>query len=134
MNINRRTFLKTAAGAAIGATLPHFLSDQVFGKTRQLVREFHFSASKATVNLGEGPDFVAWTYNGQVPGPEIRVKEGEIIRVVLKNDLPEGTTIHWHGIPLHNIMDGVPAITQPAVKPGETFTYEFEARPAGSFL
>lgn len=134
MNINRRTFLKTAAGAAIGATLPHFLSDQVFGKTRQPVREFHFSASKATVNLGEGPDFIAWTYNGQVPGPEIRVKEGEIIRVVLKNDLPEGTTIHWHGIPLQNIMDGVPAITQPAVKPGETFTYEFEARPAGSFL
>jgi FtsP/CotA-like multicopper oxidase with cupredoxin domain len=98
------------------------------------VREFHFSASKASVNLGAGDNFVAWTYNGQVPGPEVRVKEGEIIRVVLRNYLPEGTTIHWHGIPLPNAMDGVPRITQPAVKPGESFVYEFEAKPAGSFI
>ena len=86
------------------------------------------------MQLGEGPEFTAWTYNGQVPGPEIRVTEGDIIRVALKNDLTEATTIHWHGIPLKNAMDGVPGITQPAVQPGETFVYEFEARPAGSFL
>jgi FtsP/CotA-like multicopper oxidase with cupredoxin domain len=75
------------------------------------VREFRFSESPARVNLGRGPDFIAWTYNGQVPGPEIRVKEGEIIRVILKNFLPEGTTIHWHGLPVPNSMDGVPDVT-----------------------
>jgi len=98
------------------------------------VREFRFSASKARVNLGIGPDFVAWTYNGEIPGPEVRVREGEIIRVVLKNYLPEGTTIHWHGVPVPVAMDGVPEVTQKAVMPGQTFVYEFEARPAGSYI
>ena len=133
-SISRRTFLKTTAGAALGAALPSLFYNPAFGNTRRPVREFHFTAAKTSVNLGEGSDFVAWTYNGQVPGPEIRVKEGEIIRVVLKNNLPDGTTIHWHGIPLQNAMDGVPAITQSAVSPGDTFIYEFEARPAGTFL
>jgi FtsP/CotA-like multicopper oxidase with cupredoxin domain len=134
MDLNRRIFLKAAAGTALGAVFPQVLSSGAFAWAAKPVREFHFSASKASVNLGAGGDFVAWTYNGQVPGPEIRVKEGEIIRVVLRNFLPEGTTIHWHGIPLPNAMDGVPRITQPAVKPGETFVYEFEAKPAGSFI
>ena len=134
MNINRRIFLKAAAGTALGAVFPPVLSSTAFAGTSKPVREFHFSASKARINLGAGEDFVAWTYNGQVPGPEIRVKEGEIIRVVLRNYLPEGTTIHWHGIPLPNAMDGVPGITQPAVMPGESFVYEFEAKPAGSFI
>jgi multicopper oxidase len=77
---------------------------------------------------------VAWTYNGGVPGPEIRVKEGKIVRVYLQNLLPEETTIHWHGLPIGNGMDGVPGVTQAGVQPGESFIYEFEARPAGSFL
>ena len=133
-NISRRTLLKTAAGAAIGVALPSLLSIPAFGKTKRPVREFHITAAKTSVNLGEGADFIAWTYNGQVPGPEIRVRVGETIRVVLKNKLPEGTTIHWHGIPLENAMDGVPKITQSPIPPGDTFIYEFEARPAGSFL
>jgi FtsP/CotA-like multicopper oxidase with cupredoxin domain len=134
MKISRRTFLKTGAAALVGAGMPSVFSSPVTGKENKPIREFHFSASAARVNLGRGPDFTAWTYNGQVPGPEIRVKEGEIIRVVLKNYLPEGTTIHWHGIPIVNAMDGVPGVTQQIVKPGETFVYEFEARPAGTFI
>ena len=135
MEIDRRTFLKTAAGVAMGAGfglgLPLPQSARAAGKR---VRKFHFSASPARVSLGAGPEFTAWTYNGQVPGPEIRVREGEIVQVTLKNFLPESTTIHWHGIPLQNSMDGVPGITQPGVKPGETFVYEFEAKPAGTFI
>ena len=134
MTIHRREFLKAAAGVALGACLPAGLFSRALAGTGKPVREFHFSASPAKVSLGSGPEFTAWTYNGQVPGPEIRLKAGEIVRVVLRNYLPEGTTIHWHGIPLQNAMDGVPGITQPPVMPGESFVYEFEAEIPGSFL
>jgi FtsP/CotA-like multicopper oxidase with cupredoxin domain len=135
MNINRRTFIKSSAGALLGAGiglgLPLCRPANAAGKR---MRKFHLSASVAKVNLGAGPDFNAYTYNGRVPGPEIRVREGDVVQVKLKNYLPEGTTIHWHGVPLENAMDGVPGITQPAIMPGETFVYEFEAAPAGSFI
>jgi FtsP/CotA-like multicopper oxidase with cupredoxin domain len=135
MQMTRRQFLTTTTGAALGAVLPLGSLARAAGSDgKAAVKTYHFTAAKARVNLGDGPDFIAWTYNGKVPGPEIRVTEGDIIRVVLKNDLPSGTTIHWHGIPLKNAMDGVPGITQPSVKPGETFVYEFKARPSGSFL
>ena len=134
MEITRRTFLRAGAAALIGASMPAAFSSLARAGQKKTVREFYFSASQAKVNLGAGPDFTAWTYNGRIPGPEIRVKEGEIIRVVLENFLPEGTTIHWHGIPIVNAMDGVPGVTQELVKPGETFVYEFEARPAGTYL
>ncbi|MFZ1202261.1 MAG: multicopper oxidase family protein [Desulfobacterales bacterium] len=134
MTLHRREFLKAAAGATLGACLPAGLFSKALAAAAKPVREYHFSASPANISLGNGPDFTAWTFNGRVPGPEIRVKEGEIVRVVLKNYLPEGTTIHWHGIPLQNAMDGVPGITQPPVMPGESFVYEFEASTPGSFL
>ena len=134
MTMDRRQFFRTIAGAAIGTALAPLMPSIAFTRPSARVRKYAFTASETRVQLGEGPDFTAWTYNGQVPGPEIRVTEGDVIRVSLKNDLTEATTIHWHGIPLENAMDGVPGITQPAVQPGETFVYEFEARPAGSFL
>ncbi len=133
MEINRRTFLKSALGVTASGILG-ILPGQAMGAPPASIREFHFSASRARVRLGSGPEFTAWTYNGQVPGPEIRVKEGETIRVVLKNFLPEGTTIHWHGVPVPNAMDGVPEVTQRPVMPGQTYVYEFEAKPAGSYI
>ena len=74
----------------------------------------------------------AWTYNGTVPGPTIRVDPGDKVRVVLRNELPESTTIHFHGLDLPNALDGVPDITQPPVKPGQSYTYDFiaQATPA----
>jgi FtsP/CotA-like multicopper oxidase with cupredoxin domain len=69
----------------------------------------------------------AWTYNGVVPAPEIHVEVGDKVRIVLHNELPESTVIHFHGIRVPNAMDGVDPYTQDAVKPGESFTYEFEA-------
>jgi FtsP/CotA-like multicopper oxidase with cupredoxin domain len=134
VKISRRVFLKTAVGAVVAAGMPQVSLRLASAQAKRQVKEFRFSASPARVNLGAGPDFIAWTYNGQIPGPEIRVREGEIIRVVLKNFLPEGTTIHWHGVPVPNAMDGVPDVTQKPVMPGETFVYEFEARPAGSYM
>lgn len=134
MEITRRSFLKTALSGAAASFLPAWLVPLSYGKTKAAAREFRLSASRARVNLGAGPDFWAWTYNGQVPGPEIRVKEGEIVRVLLKNYLPEETSIHWHGVPVPNAMDGVPGVTQKGVMPGETFLYEFEAKPAGTYI
>jgi FtsP/CotA-like multicopper oxidase with cupredoxin domain len=74
----------------------------------------------------------AWTFNGQMPGPEIHVTEGDTVRVTLKNSLPVPTTIHWHGVDVPNTMDGIPGMTQDAVPPGGTFTYEFVATNPGT--
>ncbi len=134
MEISRRSFLKTTLSAGAALWLSPFPIHQSYAQTEAKVREFRFSASKSRVNLGVGPDFWAWTYNGQVPGPEIRVKEGEVIRVVLTNYLPEETSIHWHGVPVPNTMDGVPGVTQKGIRPGETFVYEFTAAPSGTYI
>ena len=70
----------------------------------------------------------AFTYNGVTPGPEIRVTEGDTVRIHVTNELPQSTAVHWHGLVVPVAMDGVPFITQPPIKPGETFTYEFTIR------
>lgn len=76
----------------------------------------------------------AWTYNGTVPGPMIRATEGDRVRVTLKNELPDATSIHWHGVIVPNNMDGVPPFTQNAIQPGESFTYEFTAEVPGTYM
>ena len=92
-------------------------------------------AAESEVRLVEpdGPLSRLWTYNGLAPGPEIRVRRGERVRQVLVNDLPQDTTVHWHGIRIANNMDGVPGISQPPVKPGEEFQYDFVANDAGTY-
>ncbi|MBI1727240.1 MAG: multicopper oxidase domain-containing protein [Candidatus Rokubacteria bacterium] len=82
--------------------------------------------------LAPGKVIKAMAYNGQVLGPEIRIKEGERVRIVLRNALGEPTTVRWHGVDVPNAMDGVPGLTQKPVPPGGTFICEFEARPAGT--
>lgn len=75
-----------------------------------------------------------WAFNDQIPGPIIRVTEGDRVRVHLTNELPESTAIHWHGQDVTNDQDGVPFITQPPIEPGTTYTYEFTAKPAGTHM
>jgi FtsP/CotA-like multicopper oxidase with cupredoxin domain len=82
--------------------------------------------------LAPGKRIKAMAYNGQIPGPALRLQEGEHVRVVLTNALSEPTTSHWHGVDVPNAMDGVPGLTQKPVAPGEIFVYEFDARPAGT--
>ena len=84
--------------------------------------------------VAPGVTVQAWTYNGTVPGPTIHVRQGDRVRVILTNDLPEPTTIHWHGIEVPAAMDGVPGMSQPPVMPGETFTYEFTAKDPGTYI
>ena len=90
-------------------------------------------AKPGSWTLEVGNTVPAWTYNGSVPGPTLRIREGQTLRVRLKNLLPEPTTLHFHGQPMPAEMDGVPGMTMPAVAPGQDFTYEFVARPAGTY-
>ncbi len=92
---------------------------------------FHLTAKPVKWQILSGIRVTAWTYNGTVPGPEIRVPYGQKVRVIVKNELPEPTTVHWHGIQVPNAMDGVPGVTQQPIGVGETFTYAFRAIPAG---
>jgi FtsP/CotA-like multicopper oxidase with cupredoxin domain len=98
------------------------------------VKVYDLTAEEIQWEVEPGRKVKAWAYNGQVPGPQIRVREGDRVRVNLTNNLPESTAIHFHGLELPNDQDGVPFITQPPVKPGEPHTYEFTVPNAGSHM
>jgi manganese oxidase len=98
------------------------------------VKVFELTTKAVRWEILDGVMVTAYTYNGTVPGPMIRVTEGDQVRIVVKNELPHPTTIHWHGIEVPNAMDGVPGVTQDPILPGETFIYEFIAKPAGTFM
>src|SRR5690606_1484704 len=98
------------------------------------VKVFRLTCQKVQWETEPGRVVEAWAYNGVVPGPEIRVTEGDNVRIHVTNELDESTAVHWHGLMVPNSMDGVPFITQPPIRPGETFTYEFVAKPAGSHM
>jgi manganese oxidase len=91
-------------------------------------KEFDLTAKITDWEVSPGNTVKAWTYNGTVPGPTIKVNPGDHVKIVLDNQLPQSTAIHFHGIEVPNAMDGVPDVTQPPVKPGEKFTYEFTAQ------
>ena len=82
---------------------------------------------------GENPHTRVWTYDGGVPGPELRYRQGARLDISFQNDLPDPTTVHWHGLRLPNAMDGVPGLTQPPVMPGGTFNYAFDLPDAGTY-
>jgi len=103
------------------------------GTNSTQVQTFELVAKPQQVTLQDGATVEAWTYGGTVPGTQIRVTEGDTVRVTLKNELDVPTSIHWHGLPVPNRMDGVPGQTQNAVQPGETFTYEFTADTPGTY-
>lgn len=96
-------------------------------------RHFTLVASVTNWQIGQGRPVAAYTYNGTVPGPVLRGVAGDTFRVTLVNTLPTATTIHWHGIPVPNGMDGVPGLTSPIVRSGESFTYVFEVRTPGTY-
>ena len=97
-------------------------------------REFDLTCEKTRWEVTPGVTVDALSYNGQVPGPIIRVTEDERVRVRVTNRTDQTTGVHWHGQRVVNKMDGVPFITQPVIKPGETYVYDFVARPYGSHM
>jgi FtsP/CotA-like multicopper oxidase with cupredoxin domain len=98
------------------------------------VLQWELTASVIEWETEPGTVVEAYAYNGMVPGPQLRAEVGDRIRIILHNELPEPTTIHSHGLLVPPEMDGVPVISQPAVMPGETFTYEYTLRNAGSHM
>jgi manganese oxidase len=97
-------------------------------------KEFHLLAEPVVRELTPGLVAHLWGYNGQSPGPTIEAVEGDKVRIFVTNKLPEHTTIHWHGMLLPNGMDGVGGLTQPHIKPGKTFVYEFVLQKSGTFM
>ena len=118
---------------------PHtVLRDFDRGKTSKLpdgrtLREFELVAIDREVEVAPGVKFAAWTYNGRIPGPTLRAREGERIRVTFDNASDHPHTIHWHGI--HPAaQDGVPGVGAGQIEPGERTVYEFDAEPFGLHL
>jgi manganese oxidase len=95
---------------------------------------FRLVAEPVKAEFVPGKLFDVWGYNGSMPGPTIEVTEGDRVRVLFENRLPEPQTVHWHGLEVPIEMDGVPAISQPLVMPGEQFTYEFTVHQNGTFF
>jgi FtsP/CotA-like multicopper oxidase with cupredoxin domain len=96
------------------------------------VNEYHFTASEFDWEIAPGKTIRAWGFNGQLPGPVINAKKGETVAIKVKNQLPEPTIIHWHGIRLDAAMDGTDAVQNP-IQPGEEFEYRFVVPDAGTF-
>ena len=129
--LTRRIFL--ASGIATAAA-SHFVTQS--GPVRaEAVTAVRLRAVPGRAGLVPEPQAATsvWCYNGSVPGPEIRVQQGQRLRVDVENGLAESTTVHWHGVRVPNAMDGVPHLTQAPIAPGETFVYEFDAVDAGTF-
>ena len=97
-------------------------------------KEFHLVAEPVLREIAPGMKARLWGYNGQSPGPTIECVEGDKVRIFVTNTLPEHTTVHWHGMLVPNGMDGVGGLTQPHIKPGQTFVYEFEIKKSGTFM
>lgn len=97
------------------------------------VHQIELIASEELIAINNGKKQNLFSYNGQIPAPEIRIKKGESLSITLKNRLNQATTLHWHGIRIPNEMDGVPDLTQPPVQPGESFTYSFTPPDSGTF-
>ena len=133
--IDRRRLLALGGGAALGSLLPAWARSQTPG----LAAAPALSGEKIDLSIGhagvtlDGRAGHAVAINGTVPGPLIRLKEGQPVRIAVTNRLAEDTSIHWHGLIVPSHMDGVPGLSFPGIRPGETFTYEFPVKQAGTY-
>ena len=128
---SRRTFLShlLATGAVFGSRTGLSALELA-----AIVPDIVLSPGSAAVEVAPGGVWNTWAYNGRVPGPLVRLQQGREARLRLANGLAEPTTIHWHGIPVPNAMDGVSGLTQPPVQPGSTFDYVFTPTVPGTYL
>ena len=109
-----------------GVLMPHTLD----GDTKV----FNVTCTEGPWETQPGTIVDAMMYNGRVPGPTIRVTQGDKVRVIVNNQMTQSTAVHMHGVHTPNAMDGVPFITQPVIKPGASFVYEFVAQPTGTHM
>jgi FtsP/CotA-like multicopper oxidase with cupredoxin domain len=124
--ITRRQFHRSVLAAAAAFTLPTFAR----AKTAPIL---HAQEGSARLAPPEYPETRIWGYDGTVPGPVLRARQGERMTRAFRNGLPQASSVHWHGIRIENAMDGVAGLTQPAVEPGEEFLYDFALPDAGTY-
>ncbi len=115
------------------ASLERVLSEKQIQPTGE-TRRFELTVQETSWELLPGVTTEAITFNGTVPGPTIRVTEGDTVEIVVRNELDVSTSIHWHGLHVPNDQDGVAGVTQDPIGPGETYTYRFTAPHAGTFM
>jgi FtsP/CotA-like multicopper oxidase with cupredoxin domain len=108
--------------------------DKLPWKMKNGAKEFHLTAEHIRREVLPDMHFDFWGYNGSMPGPMIEAVQGDRVRIVVHNNLPEATTVHWHGLELPVAMDGVPGITQDPIPPGGVFNYEFDLHQSGTFF
>lgn len=150
-HISRRRFLALAGAAGTGALIsacttsspspalvragsPRVLDlERARQSADQKIVPVALEARPGPIDLG-GVTVNTWSYGDAVPGPQIRLRAGDLLRADLRNSLPQPTSIHWHGIALRNDMDGVPALTQDPIAPGTTFRYEFTTPDPGTYI
>lgn len=126
MNIfNRRQILLAGTASLLAA--------KSFGVLAASTDKVLSAAPSEAMFYEDGAKTVVWTYNGTFPGPELRVRRGDRIKILFRNQLSQPSSIHWHGIRIDNAMDGVSGLTQDPVMPGETFSYKFNVPDAGTY-
>ena len=126
--MKRRSFLKWSAAGAVSGLSGHLQANTA-------TRVVGLTARTGSTHI-VGPDFPAtdvWGFDGRVPGTPIRCVQGQALDITVSNSLEVPTAVHWHGIRLPNAMDGVAGLTQPAIKPGESFRYQFTPPDAGTY-
>ena len=124
MKLSRRAALKSLAALAVAPWC-----DPARAATAALTA----GVARQQIVPAEYPPTQVWCYNGAVPAPELRFRQGDTARIVVANRLPQATTVHWHGLRVPNRMDGVPHVTQPPIEPGAQFVYEFPLPDAGTY-
>ncbi|HEY9217442.1 MAG TPA: copper resistance system multicopper oxidase, partial [Phenylobacterium sp.] len=132
-NLHRRGLLAAGAAIGAGALAPGWARSATPASAGVLSGDdIRLTIDHAPMTIG-GRTGHAIAINGAVPGPLIRLREGQLARISVTNRLQEDTSIHWHGLILPFQMDGVPGVSFPGIKPGQTFTYEFPVRQAGTY-
>ncbi|MAB87207.1 MAG: copper oxidase, partial [Rhodobacteraceae bacterium] len=128
MTQTRREFLQASGAVGLLGALPN----AGFAASEEMAV---MAARPARVQLAPSayPQTEIWGYDGQMPGPAIRLKQGERVARRFVNELPQASSVHWHGLRIDNAMDGVAGLTQDAVEPGNSFDYDFVAPDAGTF-
>ena len=129
LRMTRRSLLSGAAGLTFASLVPRR------GLTGLTEIGFKLMPGPAKVPLvgGQHPETVVWAYNASVPGPPLRLQQGDRFKIAVENKLAEETTVHFHGIRLPNVMDGAPHLTQKPIASGATFNYEFDLPDAGTY-
>jgi FtsP/CotA-like multicopper oxidase with cupredoxin domain len=127
--LSRRSLLAAGGGTVLASILRPRLVPAGLSSQKMLVA----AEGRVRITPEPYPQTGVWCYDGSMPGPEIRLRQGDALRVAVENRQPQDTTVHWHGLRIPNAMDGAPYVTQAPIQREERFAYEFTVPDAGTF-